>query len=263
MQYIDSHAHILPHFFDDIPSIIQQAQKQHIDKIINIATRAEEFNDVLDLHHQYPNYLYPALAIHPEEVFSQSFVKLLQDLHLVEKHASEHILIALGEIGLEYKDAGNRLKEIKKNQIFFLNKQIEIAIKNDLPMIFHCREALHDLISVLKTYAPIRGVLHSADGEMTDIQELLDMGLYVSFNGIMTFKHAEHINMLVKTIPLDRILLETDSPFLAPIPVRGTQNTPANMPYIYQYLAQLKNISEEQIQRVVNTNVCSLFHIEQ
>jgi TatD DNase family protein len=254
-MYIDTHAHITTAFYDDISSVVEAIQEAHIEKIINVATSLDEAADVLAFHTKYPSLLYPAMGIHPENAQvagddMEDFTKLVE--------LNKDVLVAIGECGLDYKDI--KEEEMKEKQKTLFAAQVELSQTYDLPIIIHCRFALDDLIEQLKQYKkPFRGVLHSADGTTEQIQQILDLGFHVSFNGIATFKNADEINDLIEYVPIDRILLETDSPFLAPVPLRGTKNTPVNITYVYDYVANKKKMDIEELQKIVLANAENVF----
>lgn len=262
---IDTHAHIIPAFYENPDETIKGIIDAGIAKIINIGTSIKECEQVIAIQEKYPSLLFPAIGLHPEIAFTKKRDNLDDDIQKLRKLLEQHkdTIIAVGECGLEYKDLPEgKEDEIKHNQEYLFRKQVDMALEYDLPLIIHCRYAMNALLPVLKEYnRSFRGVLHSVDGDLAIINELMDMGFFVSFNGIMTFKNALHINELVDAFSLDHIILETDSPFLSPVPVRGTQNTPANMKYIYQYLADKKEVPITEVEDRIEQNVNALFTI--
>lgn len=264
-NYIDTHAHIFPPYFSDIDSIVKKCQNAGVKKLINIGTNVSESEQVLKIDKKYSNYLYSAVGIHPEECSKLNTDELkieIDKLKLLIK-SQRKFIIALGEIGLDYNF--NPSDEDIYKQKLLLEYQLEIGHLNNLPLIIHCRKALHDLIPIIRIeknkHPELKGVMHSVDGKLEDVLEMIKLGFYVSFNGIVTFKNAQNINFLLENIDINKILVETDSPFLTPTPLRGQQNFPYNIKYIYEYIANKKGITIEDLELEVEKNVNYIFNI--
>lgn len=271
-MFIDTHAHIVPTFFpdkevDDISAIIEDMRSHGIGSVINIGTNIPESKEVLTISHAYPDILYPACGLHPEYAANMSFEEIDRNIAQLDTLLSENTCIAIGEFGLDYKGhaamSQDEARMIQEKQKYMLKAQIALGDNHHLPYIIHCREAYEDFLDVVNTYPDkqFQGVLHSLDGDLTTIQSLIARGFFVSFNGILTFKNAEHIRTLAQEIDTKHIILETDSPFLAPVPVRGTKNTPANVRHVYEYMSTLKGIPLEELTAIINNNVHTLFGI--
>ena len=167
-------------------------------------------------------------------------------------------LIAIGETGLDY----HYMNSSRENQQFTFRKQLQIAVDLNLPVILHSREAETDTISILKEVpVPALGVAHSFTSSLKMAKTLLDMGWYIGINGIVTFKNAEDLREVVRWIPMDRLLLETDSPFLAPVPFRGKPNKPAHLPVIASFIAELRKVTIEHLAEKTSENAHELFKI--
>jgi TatD DNase family protein len=162
------------------------------------------------------------------------------------------------EIGLDYH-CNHSLPEIQRKQF---ERQLQIAIQHDLPVVIHTREADNDTKAILKTYAPMlkmKGVIHSFTSSIELAEFVLDLGFYLGFNGIITFKKAEEVQNVVKITPVERILFETDSPFLTPVPHRGKENVPYYLPFIAKKIAEIKNIDQIELEQVVYQNSLRCF----
>jgi TatD DNase family protein len=173
---------------------------------------------------------------------------------------SDRRVVAIGEMGLDFYKADNRDRQI---EVF--RAQLEIAYQLGKPVIIHCRDAAPELREILQTYQQedkvIRGVMHCWSGTREETQWFLDLGFYISFSGIVTFKKAETVHNSAKIVPLDRLLVETDCPFLAPAPYRGKRNEPAYVRHVAEYLAQLRGISLEDLAEATTHNACQLFSL--
>lgn len=263
-MFIDTHAHILSSFYPEgIEAVIRASLDKKIVKIINIATCPEEFSQVLSLAQSNPGILLPSLGIHPDIAHGKDLQGLQTDIEALANESAAHTLLSIGECGLDYKgiiekERDNIGEPVKIKQKYLFEKQAMLALALDIPLIIHCREAIMDLLPLLQTlktkYPQLRAVIHSLDVSMENAIAIINLGFFVSFNGIMTFKNAKSIQELSYTLPLDRIILETDSPFLSPTPYRGTKNQPANIIYIYEYFAKLRNISLLQLQSQIISN---------
>jgi len=264
-MYIDTHAHILPTFYTDIEDVIEKIRKSDIKKVINIGTTIEESEAAIKICRDNPDLFAVSIGIHPDVAKTADLPELNKQLAELEKLILESgdILVAIGEAGYDLKDISlEDQPEVLIRQKHLFAKQIELAEKNNLPLIIHCRYALPTLITHLTETTCRRGVLHSADGTVSEIQEILRLGFYVSFNGILTFKNAEHIRNIANVTDISRILLETDSPFLTPVPYRGKQNDSTYIPYTYSELAKIKNLPESSLRGILFKNAEQLFHLE-
>ncbi len=258
-MFIDTHAHIFGTFYTDIPALVQEIIYAKVEKIINVGTTIDESKEVIRLSHTYPTLLFPTVGIHPDEAKQKDMDSLkVQINELEELLIRNKNIVAIGECGLDYKDCQND-KQIQKKQEYLFQSQLDLAMKYTLPVIIHTRFALEDTYTILQKQRTLKGVVHSIDGDLGIIEKILVLGFYVSFNGIITFKNSEHINMLARNIPITNILLETDSPFLTPVPFRGKQNSPSLIPNIYSYIAQLKAISLLDLQSQMEMNTSELF----
>ncbi len=249
-MYTDTHCHVFPEYYDDLDSLKNVIINNRINKVINNGTDNKSNEIVLDLINKY-DYMYGAIGIHPEVVDEYKD----SDFEFVEKHIKDKKIVALGEIGLDYHYS----KENKEKQIELFEKQLKIAEKYDIPVIVHSREATQDTIDSLKKYH-VRGVIHSFSGSLEVAQIYIKMGFLLGINGVVTFKNCNLIDVL-KEISLKNVVLETDSPYLTPVPYRGQQNNPSHIMDIAKFLAENLKISMEDISIITENNVKRCFDI--
>ena len=250
-MFTDSHSHITKEFYDDIDKVIQNAKNNGVHRIIVDADTIESCYEILELTKRYDN-VYVCLGIHPENIDED-----LNELdRIIEENKDNKKFIAIGEIGLDYYWT----KETKERQQEMLRHQLALADKYNKPVIIHSREATKDTIDILKEFPNVKGDIHCFSGSLETAEIYIKMGYYIGVGGVLTFKNANIKDVIVK-LPLDRLLLETDSPFLAPTPKRGETNEPANIPLIADFLADLKGISVEEVSKQTEENVNKLFNI--
>jgi TatD DNase family protein len=256
LKYADSHAHLTSSvIYENIDELLNRAQLSGVSSIINICTDAETLLRGLELKKRYP-WIYNAAATTPHDVDKEG--ELL--FEMMAQHARSGYLVAIGETGLDYHyEHSNR-----KNQQKFLIKYLELALQCRLPVIIHCREAFEDFFSILDetycidgVYAP--GVLHCFTGTLAEAQQVLKRGWYLSFSGIVTFKKSEELREIAKCTPLDQILIETDTPYLAPQSQRGKTNEPSFLPEIAKTIAMVKELPLEDVVKATVANASRLF----
>lgn len=250
MKFTDTHAHIFNEYFSDFNKVIEDAKNNSVYKIINAATNFENIEEVLETSEKYSN-IYACIGLHPEDLV-KDYTKLEQ--YIVD-NLNNKKLVAIGEIGLDYYYT----KENKDEQIELFEYQLSLAEKYELPVVVHSREATLDTINSLKKFK-VKGVIHCFSGSLETANILINLGFYIGVGGVMTFKNSK-IDTIIKEIPLDRIILETDSPYLTPEPFRKYSNEPKYIKTIAEYLANLKNISLEEVSRVTEKNVSDLYNI--
>ena len=241
---------MFPEYYDDFTEIENKMVDNKIVKIINNGTDDKSNKLVLELIKKY-DYMYGAIGIHPEVVEEYK----LEDLQFVEKHIGDEKIVALGEIGLDYYYS----RENKEKQIELFEKQLEIAEKNNKPVIVHSREATLDTINSLKKYK-VKGVIHSFSGSFETAKEYIKMGFLLGINGVVTFKNCNLIEVL-KKISIDNVVLETDSPYLTPVPFRGKKNDPSHVLDTANFIVDNLGISLEELSSVTQKNVKRVFDI--
>lgn len=251
-MFIDSHAHMyFDKFDDDLDDVIKKHREAQVTKVIVPAIDINTGYQAIKLAKKYDGY-YAACGIHPSDIPDD--IDVLDEL--LEQLKNTHV-VALGEIGLDYYWDTSKKEEQKK----FFKAQLEIAKKLDLPVIIHNRSADEDVVKVLKEVDNhFKGVFHCYAGDEIMAKELIRMGFYISFTGNITFKKTDRIEAL-KSVPLERLLLETDSPFITPHPHRGKRNDPSYIPLIAEKIAEIKEISLEEVAEVTTKNAIKLFSL--
>lgn len=220
--------------------LLSSMQENGIGRIINVSANLESLENTRKLMEAYP-FIYGAFGLHPDEVgdLNEDVMARMLELCRMEK------AVAVGEIGLDYYWD----KENHEKQEYWFRRQIALAREEKLPMIIHSREAAADTLRVMKEEKSeeIGGVIHCFSYSVEMAEEYLKMGFYLGIGGVVTFKNAKKIKEVVQMAPMERILLETDSPYLAPVPYRGKRNSSLYLPYVVQEIAELKGISEEEV----------------
>lgn len=249
--WVDVHAHLEgEEFADDRGEVIARAQEAGVGGILNAATSLTSSQETLKLIRKYPS-LWGALGVHPQEI-----KQTLPDFSLLESWLNREKVIALGETGLDYWWDTS----YQENQKRGLRIQIELAEHYRLPLVVHSRSANSDLLSIFRDEQPTVPVLwHCFSGDEADLAQALSLGFYFSVGGVVTFPKAENLRLLVKKIPQDRLLLETDSPYLSPQPKRGKRNEPAFLVYTAHFLSGWLQIEEAEFQARLLRNFQSLF----
>ena len=258
MQLIDTHVHVnFDVFQGDLESVSARWQAAGISKLVHSCVHPEEFESIKQLCQTFPQ-LYCAVGLHPLDVDkwqgAQTYNQILEIAQSYEK------VVAIGEAGLDfYKDNQKEL------QVHVLWQQLDIAHKLNKPIIIHCRDAASTLQGILHQFKQekgnIKGVMHCWAGNPEETQCFLDLGMYISFSGIVTFKNAKTVQASAAIVPLDRLLVETDCPFLAPVPYRGKRNEPAYVVHVAEKLAQIRNESMETIAQQTSENACKVFNL--
>jgi len=254
-MFIDTHCHLhFDQFDNDREKVIQRSIQNKVESIITVGTDVETSKKALDLAEKFA-IVYAAAGIHPNDSANVSESDILE----IQKLLKDKKILALGEIGLDYY----RLISPKEQQKRIFRIQIEVANKIQKPVIIHNREAHDDLLNILidEKIHHIGGVLHSFSGSESFLDAALKQHLYVSFTGVVTFKNS-HYYKLIDRVPLDQILLESDSPFLAPEPFRGRRNEPSYLKYTAEKIAKIKGLSLEKLAQVSSENARRLFRFE-
>jgi len=248
---IDFHAHlddekILPF----LAEIIKRAKDAGVNLIISPSVNLNSALKIIEISKKFENVL-PMIGIHPSEVDNSND----KDLDQLEDFIKKEKIIGIGEIGLDYtyKTDKNKQKEI-------FEKQLQLAEKYRLPVVLHIRGTFNDIFEILKNFKVVP-IWHSYTGNLEEIEKFLEIGGFISFSGIITFKNANRLREIVKIIPLERIFLETDSPYLTPEPYRGKINEPAYIKFVYQKVAEIKNIEIEKVSTIIRNNFENLFKI--
>ncbi len=250
----ESHAHYDDEQFSgDREKVMRKIQEKGVETVVNVAANLRGCKDSLLLSREYP-FVYAALGVHPDEVGELNAEKI----QWIENHLREEKVVAVGEIGLDYY-WNKEEKEIQKE--WFI-KQLELARKYEMPIIIHSRDAAQDTLEIMKEYAQgLRGVIHCFSYSKELALEYVKMGFYIGIGGVVTFKNASKLKEVVESIPVTAILLETDAPYLAPVPKRGKRNNSGNLRYVAREIAEIKGISYEEVLDRTRENGKELFKI--
>src|SRR3989338_3971685 len=247
MPFIDSHSHlVLEPFQNDVDEVIQQAFSNDITHIVQSCDNLEEIEKNLVLTKKYSN-IFSSVGIHPHE--AKSWTTTTRDT--IIKYTKEKKVIAIGETGLDFY-YNHSPQDI---QLSVFREQVQIAKETKLPLIIHCRDAFKELIQILKEEkTEYGGVFHCFTGALDNAKEGLNLGFYISFSGILTFKNAIDLKKAAKEIPLKKTLIETDCPFLTPIPHRGKRNEPQYVKLVAKELADIHGVTIEEIGNITSEN---------
>jgi len=265
---IDTHAHLdFPEFSKEEKEIIERAKKAGVKKIINVGSSLKRSKKSIYLSEKYPE-IYAAVGIHPQE--AENIKKPEIAINSLEKMAKNPKVVAIGECGLDFylinkKKISKKIAEkIKKKQKEIFLEQINLAKKLKKPIIIHCREAFKEMIQLIKPLIKKNfpgGVFHCFSGDKNFLNKIIKMNFYIGFCGNLTFEKSEKIWEIAKIAPLEKILLETDSPFLSPCPYRGLRNEPKNVKIIADFLAKIRGNTPKEISQKTTQNAKNLFKI--
>lgn len=252
---IDTHCHIDdPQYADGLPDFLALQQAHGVEAMLVPGIDASSIESIGRLADAYPDYLFPALGLHPENIHDD-WQQQLEQIRS-ELFAPHRRYIAIGEIGLDY----HWDTTYKEQQHIVLRTQMQWAEQLHLPVMIHSRDATEDTLAILREFPNIKGVFHCFSGSREVAQQILQMGYYLGIGGVLTFKNcklAEHLSV----VPLDRLLLETDAPYMAPVPHRGERNESRWMRFVAERLADIYKVSEEDIFRITSTNARTLFSL--
>lgn len=248
----DTHSHYDDEKFNpDREMILNSLQSQGVSLVVSCGCDIDTTQYNFDLSQKY-DYVYFAAGFHPENLEGAT----LDDLKIIEKFAKNEKCVAIGEIGLDYHWM-NATKEVQKQ---FFEAQIELAKKLDMPVIVHDREAHGDTLDILKATKP-KGVVHCFSGSKEMAKEIIKMGMYIGLNGVVTFQNARKSLEVVKEIPIERLVLETDCPYLAPVPMRGKINNSSYIPYIAEKIAAVLGMDTQKLLDITAENGKRLYAI--
>ncbi len=263
-MFVDSHCHLsFPELRAQLPTILAAMADARVDKALCICTTLEEFDQVQALAAEHTN-LWATVGVHPdnEDVLEPTLDDLLQG-------AQRAKVVGIGETGLDYYRLGERTLADMEWQRERFRVHIRAGRQTDLPLVIHTRSASDDTLAILREEGGFngsatglprsRGVFHCFTETADVARAALDLGFYISFSGILTFRNAADLREVARFVPLDRCLIETDSPYLAPVPYRGKTNTPALVPYVATQLAEIKGLAVEDIARATTENTHTLF----
>lgn len=245
-MFCDTHCHVLREYYDDIDEILKDAKEAGVSRVINAAYNLESSKEVMALVKKYPE-MYGVVGLHPENI-EENFDYIIFD-NLDKK------IVGIGEIGLDY----HYTKDNKDKQIEVFERQLDIAEKLNLPVVIHSREAAGDTLEILKRHHNF-GVIHSYSGSLEMAREYIKLGFVLGINGVVTFKNC-NLKDTLKNINMNSIVLETDSPYLTPVPFRGTQNNPGKMMNTARFVADIYGVSLSELAEITNQNIKRIFDI--
>lgn len=252
---IDTHIHLDgEEFKHDLPAVIERARTAGVSKVFIPAIDMKSVSTIADVCRKYPSYAYPMLGLHPEEVRAD-YAEILQEMRKLLDESKDYI--AIGEVGLDFYWS----REFEKEQLMAFEEQVKWSVETHLPLMIHCRKAQNEMVHILRRYQKDLpgGVFHCFTGNEKEAEELLSFDNFVlGIGGVLTFKKS-NLPETLKKIPLNRIVLETDAPYMAPVPMRGQRNESAFLVYIIAKIAETKCVSEDEVATVTTANVKRIF----
>ncbi len=255
IPFIDTHAHLDgTEFAEDRATVVQRAKDAGASQVFIPAIDLPSLDTVMDFCRQFPDFAYPMVGLHPEEV-KADWQEVLSAMH---PHLSDVGVIAIGEVGLDFYWS----REFEKEQMTAFEEQVRWSVETRLPLMIHCRKAQNELVDILRRYQKELpgGVFHCFTGNENEARQLLEFENFVlGIGGVLTFKKSHLPEVLPAVVPLSRIVLETDAPYMAPVPKRGERNESSFIPYIIARLADAYGVEEEEVARQTNENVGRVF----
>ena len=252
ISFIDTHCHLDgEEFAEDREQVVARAKAAGVSAIFLPAIDVKSCQTVLDTCAQYPDYCYPMLGLHPEEVRAdwREALSAIKDIIMFNVQSSMFNVLAIGEVGLDFYWS----REFEQEQLLAFEEQVRWSVETRLPLMIHCRKAQNEMVGILKRYAHDLpgGVFHCFTGNEIEARELLQFDRFVlGIGGVSTFKKSHLPEVLPATVPLERIVLETDAPYMAPVPHRGQRNEPAFVLEVLRKLAEAYGVSEEEVARI-------------
>lgn len=269
MKLIDSHAHLnFEAFAESYREVLERAQDAGVEKIINVGSRYDNSVRAVEQAKEFPDMIFPAVGFHPDHL--KEIEDIAAEVKKYQKLLTENKVVAIGEIGLDnyYFESGinEDTPENRKKETDIFRAFLDLAVSANLPVIIHSRDAEENTLKILAEYPPKLkkgGVVHCFTGGPEYAKKILDLGFYIGFTGFVTFEQAKfsHIRESVKVVPLERMLVETDAPFLAPEPHRGETNEPAYVAFVARKIAEIKGVSVDEVAEKTTACVKKLFDI--
>ncbi|MBX6423076.1 TatD family hydrolase [Thermosulfurimonas sp. F29] len=236
MELVDTHAHLNLPGYEDLPEVLLRARREGLVSIVVVGIDLKTSHLALELAEKHPGFIFATAGIHPHEV------RNLTEEGYRELESLLSRVVALGEVGLDFaKEYSPR--DLQREHF---ERQLAMARERGLPVVLHVREAYTEALTILKKYLPLKAVFHCFAGTVEEARKALDLGCLLSVTGIVTFPRAENIREVVRFVPLEALMLETDCPFLTPVPFRGRRNEPAYVRYVCEKVAEVKGISTEE-----------------
>ena len=252
MYFIDTHTHIyLSEFDDDRDNIMQRAKEANVEITMMPAIDSSTHKKMIQTESIYPN-CYSMIGLHPCSV-NQDFGK---ELSLIDEYLAERKFVAIGEIGLDFY--WDKTFSSEQNETF--RKQIQVALKHDLPIVIHSRNAIDECIEVVSEYPGVKGVFHCFSGNEQQAKKIIELNFMLGIGGVVTFKNAG-LDKVIEKIGLGNVILETDAPYLAPVPFRGKRNEPSYVKIVAEKLSSICNLPLEKIAELTTENARNLFNL--
>ncbi len=250
-MFFDTHAHYDDEKFDGVrDALIEEMHSNGVDFIINAGSDVPSTKVSIELAEKY-GFIYAAAGVHPHEAGSMTE----KDLDFIRRCCAHEKVVAVGEIGLDYHyDFSPR-----ESQRYWFERQLELARELDMPVVIHSREAAQETFDIIEKSGVRKGTIHAYSGSVEMARDYIDMGFHIGVGGVVTFKNAKKLIDVVEFLPLERILLETDSPYLSPVPVRGTVNNSQNLKYIAEKISEIKQIPYAEVCSVTSKNAEVVF----
>lgn len=254
----DTHAHYCDsQFDDDRTSLLESMKSNNIQYITEICANIKDVNKIISLTHKY-DFMSCALGVHPSEVadLTEADIQLIKDTYLNKNNK----VVAIGEIGLDYHFDDDPEPDIQKK---WFVRQLELAKELTLPIVIHSRDAAKDTFDILKNNggAPNNGVIHCYSYSAEMAKDFIDLNFYIGIGGVVTFKNAKKLKEVVDAIPLEKIVLETDCPYMAPTPHRGTRNSSLYLPLVVDEIANIKSVSPKEVEDITMKNALDMYKL--
>ena len=251
----ETHAHYDDRAFDkDRDAVLKLLKKEKIDPVINVSSSLESIKRSLSLAHEY-DHIYAAIGVHPSDCAELTEA----DIDWIKEQSHDERVVAIGEIGLDYHyDEPDRETQKK----WFI-RQLELAKELSMPVVVHSRDAAEDTLNILKSpeYSSLKGIIHCFSYSVEMAREYVKMGYYIGVGGVVTFKNGRKLHEIVRELPIESLVIETDSPYLAPVPYRGHRNTSVYLTYIIEETARLKSMTYEDVERITYENAARLYGV--
>lgn len=254
MELVDCHAHLQDKQFDDVESVVLRAKQNGLSAVVCAGDSLFSSQQAVELAQRF-DMVFSAVGVHPENVETEkNFLAELQNMAKGKK------VVAIGEIGLDFHWTSDEKARALQKVVF--QQQIQLANQLDLPIVVHCRDAMGEAIKILSKTPPKReSIMHCYGGSIESAKQLMQLGFCFSFGGVVTFKNAKNVKEVVEALAMDKILLETDCPYLCPEPYRGQRNEPKNVVYVADEIARIKNMTIEEVAKATTENAKRIFKI--
>jgi TatD DNase family protein len=251
----ETHAHYDDRAFDkDRDSVLKLLKKEKIDPVINVSSSVESIRQSINLAHEY-DHIYAAIGIHPSDCAELTE----KDIEWIREQTADERVVAIGEIGLDYHyDEPDRETQKK----WFI-RQMELATELSMPVIIHSRDAAEDTLNIVKDprFSSLKGIIHCFSYSVEIAREYVKLGYYIGVGGVVTFKNGRKLHETVKELPIESLVIETDSPYLAPVPYRGHRNSSVYLTYIIEETARIKSMTYEDVERITYENAARLYGV--